>query len=96
MRAAGCGPEKAWKGLTVMRKIIAVFAGLGLIVAAFTGLMLALVLTVTASGAMAIARLTGRFQPAVARSATSRQNRSSDRTREYRVWNDGRGTIIDM
>ncbi|MEQ8480816.1 MAG: hypothetical protein RIC18_09160 [Hoeflea sp.] len=79
-----------------MRKILAVFAGLGLIVAAFTGLMLALALTVTAAGAMAIARLTGRFKPAVAGNGASRKNRASDRTREYRVWNDGRGTIIDM
>jgi hypothetical protein len=79
-----------------MRKIIAVFAGLGLIVAAFTGLMLALVLTVTATGAMAIARMTGRLQPAMAGNGSSRKGDRSSAKREYRVWNDGRGTIIDM
>ncbi|MEQ8308610.1 MAG: hypothetical protein RIA09_18905 [Hoeflea sp.] len=79
-----------------MKKIIAVFAGLGLIVAAFAGLMLALVLTITATGAMAIARMTGRFRPAVAGNASSRSGDRSSGKREYRVWNDGRGTIIDM
>lgn len=79
-----------------MRKIVGVFAGLGLIVAAFTGLMLALILTVTATGAMAIARMTGRFQPAVAGNAASQNGDRSSAKREYRVWNDGRGTIIDM
>ena len=79
-----------------MKKIIAVFAGLGLIVAAFTGLMLALVLTVTATGAMAIARMTGRLQPAVAGNGSSRNGDRSSAKRDYRVWNDGRGTIIDM
>jgi hypothetical protein len=45
---------------------------------------------------MAIARMTGRFQPAVAGNASSRSGDRSFGKREYRVWNDGRGTIIDM
>ncbi|WP_420407763.1 hypothetical protein [Hoeflea sp.] len=79
-----------------MRKILAVFAGLGLIVTAFAGLLLALVIAVTASGAMAIARLTGRFQPVTAGNPSAGKDRTARGTPEYRVWNDGRGTIIDM
>jgi hypothetical protein len=57
-------------------------------------LPLALVLGTLAAGTIVLARLTGRLQPAMAKASTS-SNR--DRTRaEYRVWNDGRGTIIDM
>lgn len=77
-----------------MRNILAVFAGLGLVFAAFAGVALALVLGVVATGAIALARLTGRFQPVMAKASTagSRDNSKA----EYRVWNDGRGIIIDM
>ncbi|MDX1292349.1 MAG: hypothetical protein R3265_06045 [Hyphomonas sp.] len=77
-----------------MRNILAVLTGLGLVVAAFAGVAVALVLGTLAAGTIVLARLTGRLQPAMAKASTS-GNR--DRTRaEYRVWNDGRGTIIDM
>lgn len=77
-----------------MRTLLAVVTGLGLVFAAFAGLALALVLGTVAAGAIAFARLTGRIQPAMARaSANPAQDRSKS---EYRVWNDGRGTIIDM
>jgi len=77
-----------------MRTILAVVTGLGLVLAAFAGLALALVLGTLAAGAIAVARLTGRFQPAMAKASTT-TNREKP-TPEYRVWNDGRGTIIDM
>ncbi|MEM5470790.1 hypothetical protein WNZ14_03545 [Hoeflea sp. AS60] len=77
-----------------MRNILAVVTGLGLVFAAFAGLALALVLGTVAIGTIAVARMTGRFQPAMARASnTASGNRSQT---EYRVWNDGRGTIIDM
>lgn len=77
-----------------MRNILAVLTGLGLVFAAFAGLALALVVGTVAAGTIALARLTGRFQPAM---ATAPGSRKDDRSRaEYRVWNDGRGTIIDM
>ena len=77
-----------------MRNILAVFAGLGLVFAAFAGVALALVLGTLAAGAIAIARLTGRFQPAMAKaSAAGARDRSKA---DYKVWDDGRGTIIDM
>lgn len=77
-----------------MRNILAVLTGLGLVFAAFAGLALALVLGAVAAGAIAVARLTGRFQPAMATASTAA---GSDKSRTgYRVWNDGRGTIIDM
>ncbi len=77
-----------------MRNILAVVTGLGLVFAAFAGLALALVLGTVAVGTIAIARMTGRFQPAMAKASASR---SGDRSKtEYRIWNDGCGTIIDM
>lgn len=88
------------KGTIVMRKLIAVFAGLGLIIAAFAGLALAFVLGIFAAGAMLIARLTGRLGPSAPtwRAATQRaaSGERKAHTKDYRVWNDGRGTIIDM
>lgn len=83
-----------------MRKLIAVFAGLGLIIAAFAGLALAFVLGIFAAGAMLIARLTGRLGPiaptwrAATQPAASGERKAH--TKDYRVWNDGHGTIIDM
>lgn len=77
-----------------MRTVLAVVAGLGLMFAAFAGVALALVLGTLAAGAIAVARLTGRFQPAMARSSAAPGH---DKTKaDYRIWNDGRGTIIDM
>lgn len=77
-----------------MRNILAVLAGLGLVFAAFAGLALAVVLGIVAASAITVARLTGRFRPAVAKAAAGGNRDRS--TSEYRVWNDGRGTIIDM
>jgi len=77
-----------------MRTILAVVTGLGLVLAAFAGVALALVLGTLAAGAIALARLTGRFQPAPARASAAGNHDKSKA--EYRIWNDGRGTIIDM
>lgn len=82
------------QGNAVMRNLLAVFAGLGLVLAAFAGLALAIVLGVAAAGAVAVARLTGRYQPAMAKATATRKPGSN--AADYRVWNDGRGTIIDM
>ncbi len=79
-----------------MRKLVAFIFGLGLIAAAFAGLALALVLGVVSAGVMLVARLTGRLQPVRVRTAGSRAEASNGASPDYRVWNDGRGTIIDM
>ena len=82
------------QGNTAMRNIVAIFAGIGLMLAAFAGLAVALLLGTVAAATFAFARLTGRVQPAMARASAPRQG---DRSRtDFRVWNDGRGTIIDM
>ena len=77
-----------------MRTILAVVTGLGLMFAAFAGVALALVLGTLAAGAITIARLTGRFQPAMAKASAAASHDKSKA--DYRIWNDGRGTIIDM
>ncbi|MDF1608249.1 hypothetical protein PZ897_08685 [Hoeflea sp. YIM 152468] len=77
-----------------MRKVLAVFAGLGVLFAVFAGLALAVVVGLLAAGTLAVARLSGRLQPAMAKASTTAGQHH--RTQEYRVWNDGRGTIIDM
>ncbi|MCY0149017.1 hypothetical protein OEG84_15215 [Hoeflea sp. G2-23] len=78
-----------------MRTLIAIVAGLGLMVAAIAGIALALVLGVVAAGAVFAGRLTGRLQPAMARSATAKPDHRASQN-QFRVWDDGRGTIIDM
>ncbi|MEP3436991.1 MAG: hypothetical protein ABJN75_09450 [Hoeflea sp.] len=77
-----------------MRKLVALFLGLGLVAAAFAGLALAVVLGVISASVMLVARMTGRLQPAMVR--TSRADTRDGAPHDYRVWNDGRGTIIDM
>lgn len=77
-----------------MRTVLAVVTGLGLMFAAFAGVALALVLGTLAAGAIVVARLTGRFQPAAARSSAAPNHDKAKA--DYRIWNDGRGTIIDM
>ncbi|WP_394691423.1 hypothetical protein [Hoeflea sp.] len=83
-----------------MRKLVAVFAGLGLIIAAFAGLALAFVLGLAATGVMLVARLTGRLGTGAPSWRAARQHTAAggpkSHTKDYRVWNDGRGTIIDM
>ena len=79
-----------------MRNIVAVFVGLGLVAAAFAGLALAVVLGVLTASAVAVARMTGRLQPAMVRTAKAEGRNRGEAPRQYRVWNDGRGTIIDM
>lgn len=83
-----------------MRKLVAVFAGLGLIIAAFAGLALAFLLGIVAAGAMLVARLTGRLGPVVPRTRGAANHAAAagqrSNSKDYRVWNDGRGTIIDM
>ncbi|WP_152599711.1 hypothetical protein [Hoeflea sp. BAL378] len=78
-----------------MRKLVAFVLGLGLVAAAFAGLALAVVLAVASAGVMLVAKLTGRLQPLVAQPVRADQ-RQKGAPRDYRVWNDGRGTIIDM
>lgn len=77
-----------------MRNLLAIFAGLGLLFAAFAGLALAVVVGVLAASTIAVARLSGRFQPAMAKARTG--SRQQGAKPDYRVWDDGRGTIIDM
>ncbi|MBC7280233.1 hypothetical protein [Hoeflea sp.] len=80
-----------------MRKIVAFFLGLGLVAAAFAGLALAVVLGVISASVMLVLQMTGRLQPAMVRTARAEdRTRGASAPRDYRVWNDGRGTIIDM
>ncbi|MBU4531820.1 MAG: hypothetical protein KUA43_16785 [Hoeflea sp.] len=79
-----------------MRKLVAVLLGLGLVAAAFAGLALAVVLGVLTASIVAVARMTGRLQPAMVRTAKADGRGADGAPRHYRVWNDGRGTIIDM
>lgn len=76
-----------------MNRFIAVIAGIGLIAATLAGLALAFVLGLLAAGAMLVARLTGRLPLQPARGAAKSRDRQG---RDFRIWNDGRGTIIDM
>tara|TARA_R110002020_G_scaffold47752_2_gene136090 strand:+ start:2924 stop:3160 length:237 start_codon:yes stop_codon:yes gene_type:complete len=78
-----------------MRKLVAFVLGLGLVATAFAGLALAVVLAAVSASVMLVAHLTGRLQPAVARPVRADQ-RQKAMPHDYRVWNDGRGTIIDM
>ena len=77
-----------------MKKIVAFVLGLGLVAAAFAGLALAVVLGVISASVMLVAQMTGRLQPARVRTAGPDDRART--SRDYRVWNDGRGTIIDM
>jgi len=80
-----------------MKKIVAFFLGLGLVAAAFAGLALAVVLGFVTASVMLVAQMTGRLQPAMVRTARpDTRARTGGAPRDYRVWNDGRGTIIDM
>lgn len=83
-----------------MRPLVAALAGLGVLIAGFVGLALAVVLGLAATGAVLALRLTSRLRPAVTRRTTTRDRAptGSDRRAgpDYKIWNDGRGTIIDM
>lgn len=79
-----------------MRKIAAFFLGLGLIAAAFAGLALAIVVGVLSAILVLTARLTGRWQPAMARTTDAGHRTDKQKPHDFKVSNDGRGTIIDM
>ncbi|MBP2237708.1 NhaP-type Na+/H+ or K+/H+ antiporter [Sinorhizobium kostiense] len=78
-----------------IRSVLFTAAAITLLLAAlvFTAslaLALAGIAAVVAIGSAIAARLNGRPAQARARAASSRQ------AREMRIWNDGRGTIIDL
>lgn len=66
-------------------------AGATVLFAASVGLAIAGILAVLALGSM----LAGKLQPAPVR-ATARRRKAAPGEREPRIWNDGRGTIIDL
>jgi len=66
-------------------------AGATFLFAASVGLAIAGIVSVLMIGSMLAAKL----QPAPVR-ATARNDRRSPGQREPRIWNDGRGTIIDL
>ncbi len=91
-----------------MKTLVAVLAGLGLIVVSLAGLALAMLLAVSAALVLIAARVTGR-RPGTARrdifgtrpTASGAPGATSGGAQpagegELRIWNDGRGTIIDM
>lgn len=77
-----------------MRHLVAALVGLGVLIAGFAGLALAIVLGLAATGALLVARLTSGLRLAMTRRTTAKPGERTDP--DYRVWNDGRGTIIDM
>ena len=79
-----------------MSKLAAFILGLGLVAAAFAGLALAMVLGVVTAAGLLVARITGRLQPAMARTGAAKPQSREGVSRDFKVWNDGRGTIIDM
>ncbi|WP_411036268.1 hypothetical protein [Shinella sp. BYT-45] len=66
-------------------------AGATFLFAASVGLAIAGIVAVLMLGSM----LANRFQPAPVRT-TARNDRAASGQREPRIWNDGRGTIIDL
>lgn len=77
-----------------MRHLVAAIVGLGVLIAGFAGLALAIVLGLVATGTLLVARLTSGLRLAMARRPAAKPGERTDPN--YRVWNDGRGTIIDM
>ncbi|SIQ60467.1 hypothetical protein SAMN05880582_102269 [Rhizobium sp. RU20A] len=74
--------------------LTAIAAAVGLVALVFTaslGLMLAALMSVVLVGAT----LANRLQPRPVRARATADARSGQR-QPLRVWNDGRGTIIDM
>ena len=68
-------------------------AGATFLFAASLGLAIAGIVAVLMIGSM----LAGKLQPAPVRAtARARSNRTAPGQREPRIWNDGRGTIIDL
>lgn len=66
-------------------------AGATVLFAASVGLAIAGILAVLALGSI----VAGKLQPAPVR-ATARRRQAAPGQREPRIWNDGRGTIIDL
>lgn len=79
-----------------MRKLVAVVLGLGLVTAAFAGLALAMVLGLLTASVMVVARATGHLQPVRVNATHSRADARNGAQRDFRIWDDGRGKIIDM
>lgn len=77
-----------------MKKLITLFAGLGLLAVTLAGLGLALAIGLLGAITFSVVRMM-RPKPAYVRSGASQQSPRVDEN-GYRVWNDGRGTIIDM
>ena len=68
-------------------------AGATFLFAASVGLAIAGIVAVLMLGSM----LAGKLQPAPVRAtARTRNDRAAPGQREPRIWNDGRGTIIDL
>lgn len=68
-------------------------AGATVVFAASIGLAIAGIAAVLMLGSM----LAGKLQPAPVRAtARARNDRAAPSQREPRIWNDGRGTIIDL
>ncbi|MGQ3210490.1 hypothetical protein [Shinella sp.] len=75
---------------TVLATLI---AGATFLFAASVGLAIAGIVAVLMLGSM----LAGKLQPVPVRAkARARNNRTAPGQREPRIWNDGRGTIIDL
>ncbi len=75
--------------------LTAIAAAIGLVALVFTaslGLMLAALMSVVLVGATLVHRL----QPRAVRAEVRARGKQSAYRQPVRVWNDGRGTIIDM
>lgn len=77
-----------------MKKLITLFAGLSLLAVTLAGIGIALVIGVLGAITFSVVRMM-RSKPVYVRSRASHDTPKED-ANGFRVWNDGRGTIIDM
>ncbi|PWW00590.1 hypothetical protein DFR52_103797 [Hoeflea marina] len=78
-----------------MNRLISILAGVGLLAVTLAGLGLALVIGLLGAMTFGMVRLM-RPKPVYARRVPPRDTEQAGHAQPYRVWNDGRGTIIDM
>ena len=77
-----------------MKKLITLFAGLGLLAVTLAGIGIALVIGLLGAITFSAVRMM-RPKPVYVRRRPSHDIPGED-ANGFRVWNDGRGTIIDM
>jgi hypothetical protein len=80
----------------VFTVLTVLIAGATFLFAASVGLAIAGIVTVLMLGSMLAGKLQPSPVPAKARARAHQRRTPAGDTREPRIWNDGRGTIIDL